>query len=436
MESRKISKVIMFGDSLMDRGAMNDRYLFGFIPMRWVTGLQGKTGGDSFTNGFTWSDYFIAALASEFTISRLKNKKHFDAADIADAVICGDSHVKPVVGNYYNLQNYTSVSFLGKNFIQDYTEGGLTAHDYSWAPSYSISRFFSRLILSTLQAKRNELLRYNHVNNVTVEEKAQTLVVEWTGANDLITVNAKPSKLEVDRAVNARINNVIELMKNGYTNFVLFNQPDLSLTPRFQAKTQQERKEAAHWSRYFNRQLEIACAKLRKNNRKCVIEIFDVAEEFNNLFNNPEVYGLDPDKLRTPFIKSTDFVINKNGTSPSTGYMFWDDVHPTADVHAWLGERFFARFRRLFNFIEPQIEPDLIYKDDLGMEYSCKSPTKPFSAQQRLFSYLSDTRRVLQRQADYVLGYRGKGKEKAVNDADFTDEGEEELGTEKKPSVM
>ncbi len=431
MEPRKISDVIMFGDSLMDRGAMNERYLFGIIPMRWIAGLQSKTGGDSFTNGFTWSDYFIAAIASEFTINKLKNERHFDTTDIADAILTKDSHVQPIVSNYYNLKNHASVDFLGKSFIQDYTEGGLTAHDYSWMPSTSISRFFSRLILSTLAAKRKELLQYNLDHHVTLEEKEKTLIVEWTGANDLITVNAKPSKSEVDKAICARMKNVIELMKNGYSNFILFNQPDLALTPRFQAKSKKERRDASRWCKYFNKRLEVACAKLRKNNSHCVLEIFDVASEFNNLFYHPEVYGLDPDKLMIPFTKSEDFEIKKDGTSPANGYMFWDDVHPTADSHAFLGFKFFEQFRRLFNFVEPINERKITYTDDLGIEYFYQAPKQAKFEECRLISFFGDQRRELQKQASFVLGSRTKVKEKAVvNDARYTDKEVEKVSYE------
>ena len=431
MESRKISEVVLLGDSLMDRGAMYEKKLFGFIPMRWITGLQGKTGGDSFTNGFTWSDYFIAALASEFTIKKLNKEKLFDASDIADAIINNDTHVKSVIGNYYNLKNHASVDFLGKSFIQDYTEGGLTAHDYSWTPSCSISRFFTRLILSTLASKRKELLQYNRKYNISSDQKAKTLIIEWSGANDLITANAKPSKYEVDQAIRARVENIHQLIENGYYNFVLFNQPDLALTPRFQAKNAEERAEATRWCHYFNRRLAIACANIRKDHSDCVIEIFDVAAQFRNLYHNPEKYGLDRHKLGMPFTKSKDFVIKKDGTSPANGYMFWDDVHPTADAHARLGEEFFAIFKHIFDFVEPSAGRQVVYTDDLGMSYPHKKPKATAVRRCRVCSFFSDQTDSAENENRFRIGKLDKGKEKEiVNDRYFSENEEIEESEE------
>ena len=66
--------------------------------------------------------------------------------------------------------------------------------------------------------------------------KIKTLVIEWSGANDLITVNLHPNIKTAQRAVNARIENIEKLIEQGYQHFVLINLSDLSLTPRYQNK--------------------------------------------------------------------------------------------------------------------------------------------------------------------------------------------------------
>jgi hypothetical protein len=72
MRLRKISRFVTLGDSLSDRGTMNNRYLFGFIPMKWVAGLSGESPAGRFTNGLAWSDHIVAMFSNSFFINELK----------------------------------------------------------------------------------------------------------------------------------------------------------------------------------------------------------------------------------------------------------------------------------------------------------------------------------------------------------------------------
>lgn len=348
-----ISYIIMLGDSLSDRGAMAQRYLLGFIPMRWVSGLAGVSPEGRFTNGLAWSDHIAAALANIFTIKRLAANNRLDFTDIADAILAKDKRMA-MLKDAYDLDHELSVEYKGKEFIRSYNEGGLTAYNYKWHPTTSFKRFFSRLILPTLQSKREELVDYDIKHQITMERKLKTLIIEWSGANDLITVNEKPTKSEVDKAIKERMNNAKKLIEMGYRNFILINLPDLSLTPRYQLRSEKERRHAHKWSMYFNEQFELACEKLTKDHPNCFIELFDINKEFSYMHAHPEEYDLDKDKLIKPFLDSPDFQMLPNNTSPSDGYMFWDDVHPTADVHAIFAAKCCANYRIKFYFEEPQ----------------------------------------------------------------------------------
>lgn len=163
---------------------------------------------------------------------------------------------------FYNLDNDLKVNYLGYTFARTYTEGGLAAHNYRWLPTSSLSRFFTRLILPTLEEKFDKIKEDDKKAQLTAQDKAETLIIEWSGANDLITVNERPSIAEADRAIAARIKNIEALVKQGYQNFVLFNLPDLSLVPRFQAASADERNNAHQCSVYFNTKLQEACKAL------------------------------------------------------------------------------------------------------------------------------------------------------------------------------
>lgn len=355
-----ISHIVILGDSLTDRGTMDHRYLFDLIPMSILSGLAGSSAFGRFTNGFTWSDDLSAMLADEFIISHLKNKYGLDAADIADAVISGDIRAKEFLSTAYNLDNDSFVQFEGRDFVRSYAEGGLSAYSYKGWPSSSISRYFSRLILSTLEDKREALLAYDKAHELSNKHKSESLIIEWSGANDLITVNKRPSKIEVERAINARILNAEILIKNGYHHFILFNLPDLSLTPRFQNMTgvegENERENARECCAYFNAELQKAVQKLKETYPHSSIDVFDINSIFTEVYNNPEHYGFEPDKLKQPYTTSADFKIEENGTSPAPGYMFWDNLHPIGRMHAELAEQGYRKFRLKYNFIEPDVD--------------------------------------------------------------------------------
>lgn len=364
----RICQIVIIGDSLSDRGTLDKRELLGFIPLSYVSGLNGKSPKGRFTNGLLWADYVSATTVQQFEINHQRRKLNLPHtartnADLSDEFLSNE-RLREKNQNAFSLNDDRHVLFNGKRFARFYCEGGLTSYDYSWKFTIDPTKEFPRLILSTLKDKRDELFDDDKKYSVSHLEKAETLIIEWSGANDLITVNAKPTRKEVDRAVSERILNIEKLVKNGYRNFVLFNQPDLALTPRYQAKSKKEQDNASKWSEYFNTQLATKCAELNNRykalNIPVKLSVFDVAAQFKEVYFHPEQYKFDQDKLKTPYTKSADFEKNKKNPeyeaaqiSPSEGYMFWDDVHPTADMHSWLAEKFKELFSTVYNFIPP-----------------------------------------------------------------------------------
>ncbi|WP_298622718.1 SGNH/GDSL hydrolase family protein [uncultured Legionella sp.] len=360
MNKKEICHIIIMGDSLSDRGTADKATILGCIPMSWLAGLEGNSPKGRFANGYVWADVISSMFASKFMISQFKRKYKFGDDDIADAIIHHDKRVTEIIERSYTLDDDRYVTFDGRPFIRSYDEGGLSAYDYAWKPSTSITRFFSRIILSTLEDKRKLVLDYDEKKQVSAIQKAHTLVIEWSGANDLITVNAKPSKAEVDRAIKERVKNVEILIKNGYRNFIWINLPDLSLTPRYQNQTgkkgDDERANAHTCSNYFNSELDRACQRFKTLYPQCSFDVYDINATFIDAYHHPEKYELDPNKLKKAFIDSPDFKMLPNDTAPSNGYAFWDDVHPTADVHTVLGTRFYNEYNPRYDFVAPKPE--------------------------------------------------------------------------------
>lgn len=189
-----------------------------------------------------------------------------------------------------------------------------------------------RPVIATLDGMRDKIEKDDIAMVTTAEQKESTLVFEWSGANDLITVNEHPTIEAAERAVKARKHNLEKMISMGYKHFILFNLPDLSLTPRFQAQHEHIRQVAHISVQHFNQCLIQQIQSLIDEHPQCSIAIYDVNQLFTNAYHNPEVFGLEEEKKHTPFIKSKDFEDTDN-QKPAKGFMFWDEVHPTEAVH-------------------------------------------------------------------------------------------------------
>lgn len=360
MEKPVCDHIIFMGDSLSDRGTMNKRKLLGCIPMSVLSGLHNTSPQGRFTNGLAWSDHLAAAIANRLLLKQLADKWGMRDEDISEAIITKRRDVLKRIDRLYTLDDDRHVRYRGKIWLRSYCEGGLSAHNYQWVPTLNLVTLFSRAILSNLAQKRHALLQddaqyFKDPKAKVCREmsKKTTLVIEWSGANDFITVNDRPSVEIAQKAIVDRVQNVQALYQQGYRHFILFNMPDLSLTPRYQAKSIEERTNASRCCEHFNRVLQEAIAELQKEKPDCVIHIYNVYEQFSQVYQHPEKYQFSRDKLTKPYTKSKDFIEPRDGVSPSSGYMFYDDVHPTADFHAQQSYHFYDFLSARYELLRP-----------------------------------------------------------------------------------
>lgn len=378
MKPEKISRFIFMGDSLSDRGTLAKRYLLGFIPMDLFSGLRNRSPLGRFTNGLAWSDHIAATLMNKFIINDAHQKGLLDSCDIADAVINDDQRIRKLRKFSYFLDNDLYIKYKGRDFARNYSEGGLSAHDYGWLPSTNFTRFVERIILSNLDEMRAKLIAYDKENKISKAYKAETLIIEWSGGNDLITMNEHPSFSEVDKAIAARRNNIEQLVNMDYRHFILINLPDLSLTPRYQALDAKQRENAHRCSVYFNARLEKMVTDLRILHPWCSFAIFDVDTIFTNVYDTPELYGFEKEKRNAPYVTSVDFILKPNGTSPASGYMFWDDIHPSADLQGLIGHYFYHEFNPVYNFSTPDPHSAPLTAINISDEELCASFMKKY----------------------------------------------------------
>jgi phospholipase/lecithinase/hemolysin len=347
-----VDRFVILGNSTTDRGTFMKRKLFGFVPMRWIASIFKKTHDDRFTNGHTWADDFSAMIASRFLADHFLNehKQITRDTDIADAVITRDHKIVDEISSAYNLKNDKIVSYKNSAFCRMYAEGGLTAADYRCKFTINPLNEIPRLIVSSLARQRQKLIADNDKNQVSDTAKAKTLVIEWTGGNDLITVNSKPDQQAAAAAIEARIENLKALIEHGYRHFVLFTMPDLSVTPRFRNSSTKDKINAAVISLEFNEELKRRCEELKYTMPDRSIDVFDINPTLEKVLASPELYGFDRDKTTVEFIKSDEYKKNKNNeVLPASRYLFWDDVHPSAHVHALLAAEFYDEFSKLYH---------------------------------------------------------------------------------------
>lgn len=387
----KISRLVVLGDSLSDRGTFDKRMLFGFIPLGdlYEVGFDAPRG--RFTNGFVWGDYFVTAVIEQFEIDQVRKKMKLtrDArgnADVADAILANDRHLLRKNEKAFSLNNDKHILYKGERFARFYCEAGLTSYDYKTKFTLNPENEVIRLILANLEEKQKLLTADDKKYRISAQEKAETLIIEWSGANDLLTVNSEPTFLEADNAVHARIANLEVLIQQGYRNFVLVNLPDLSLTPKYQAKSKTEQDNAAKCSKHFNEQLAAKVNQIIEKyndlNIPLNLSIFDVSIPFADIYYHCDEYGFDKKKLKSAYIDSEEFKENQKNPedqekhiSPAEDYMFWDVIHPTMKAHSWLAEIFKEAYNKIFKFTPP---PESVRKrckeaEDAIQQYSPSS---------------------------------------------------------------
>src|SRR5262245_8658145 len=160
------------------------------------------------------------------------------------------------------------------------------------------------------------------------------LYLVFAGANDLINGQTNVS-VPISR-VQAQLN---KLVTAGARKFFVANLPPLGYTPRFNTSP-------ATFAQYnslsaqFNTSLGTMLDNLQAGNAALTIRRLDVASLFSQAIANPAAYGLtDVTHSAAPGLTSGTSSYDTTKIAPNANqYLFWDDLHPTATVHAELAQ--------------------------------------------------------------------------------------------------
>lgn len=278
---RNFKRVLRMGDSLTDKGQMFESAVGSFSGLTAMNAPK-----HSFAPGWVWSDFMDTMLANETIIQTIKKETGLTTLSaINDFILTNQQEISEKIHQFYSM-DASAYAFMvdGQVISANDAIGGLTAHSYAGEPANSLTLFFTRLIVSTLEKQRRILLEQD--KDLSQKQKNGTVVIEWSGANDLITVNKKPTMLEADNAIAARMENLEALLQAGYTNFILFNLPDLSETPRYRNLSEEEKQNARLCTEYFNRQLALRCREMSRMYPRAQISIFDVNKPFKKILKD------------------------------------------------------------------------------------------------------------------------------------------------------
>ncbi|MCX7424362.1 MAG: SGNH/GDSL hydrolase family protein [Planctomycetia bacterium] len=154
------------------------------------------------------------------------------------------------------------------------------------------------------------------------EAAADDLFVVWGGGNDFLD-----GQSDISVPVASLANHVNTLAAAGAEEFLVPNLPPLGQTPRYHGTVSE--KAMDNLSIAFNAELAAELDTLATT-LAVTIHRLDVFAMFQRVLADPAAFG---------FTNVTDQALNDGSPVPNPeAYLFWDDIHPTAAGHAWLGE--------------------------------------------------------------------------------------------------
>lgn len=278
----------------------------------------------------------------------------------------------PSTRNYYNVMfsNGNTWSAMLRNALStadiklsNYAVGGATAIDHNTTNQLSYN-----LTYETYMYQSNALYENWH-------DAASTLAIIWIGGNDYLmqpaTLDEKAQQqltTEVVRAIKATID---ELIASGMKKFIIFNLPDLSRVPSSiminkntqvtEKLTHQHNKELkqmiallgqAYPSDYVFKEVDVSSLFQQFTDKsKCkavndqyhtMIEVTDLpcyrgGYSWVNIDLLKAAYSAYTEQLLPGLMSLKDMIYNSyqyfNVCSNPENYLFYDYVHPTAQIH-------------------------------------------------------------------------------------------------------
>ena len=166
----------------------------------------------------------------------------------------------------------------------------------------------------------------------------QTLLVMFAGANDLLG-----GQTDVGIPVNHLVTDLQRLISAGAQNLLVMNLPPIGLTPRFNGDPIQSATMNSITLQY-NATLSSALDELETSQPNLNLFRLDVSAVIDEVVADPSAFGFvnitDP---AAPGLEpgASSYDTSLIASNPN-GYLFWDQIHPSAAAHTILAKRAFA----------------------------------------------------------------------------------------------
>lgn len=275
----QFSSMYVFGDSLSDGGASPTAALSIFKI------LQGNCDPFHPCPPYVQGHYSNGPVAAEY---------------LANAILPGGANS----GNFASLAIAGSTSGIG-----NYGDLGTQT---------------TRGLLGFPGMAQQVILYLNALANAGVRAPSDALFMVWGGANDYLSGSSPVS------AAQNIATYVALLAYSGAQSILVPNIPDLSRTPTVISDGNAAIQAAFAFTQSFNQTLSDSLDFVSGLFPATHITRFDTYTYFNSLAQNPAAYG---------FSNVTDACVNLPNVcaDPST-HVFWDDIHPTTNVHRLLAD--------------------------------------------------------------------------------------------------
>jgi phospholipase/lecithinase/hemolysin len=199
----------------------------------------------------------------------------------------------------------------------------------------------------------------------TIPRSPDTIHAFWLGGNDLLNAarasGATPASVAAaGNAAMAAMRESIQTLVDaagssgggggsgggqGRVRVLWANVPSLDRTPLGASLPLDVRTALRDASVAFRAQQGVEAALLRAANPGLELATLDVFGVFEEVLADPAAFGVE--NVTTPILATTDFTVpgpfsptlNVGLDADPDRYAFWDDLHPTARMHALIGER-------------------------------------------------------------------------------------------------
>ncbi|HEX5472636.1 MAG TPA: SGNH/GDSL hydrolase family protein [Lacipirellulaceae bacterium] len=164
---------------------------------------------------------------------------------------------------------------------------------------------------------------------------ANELFLIFAGANDLID-----GQTNVNVPVNNLSQDLGRLFAGGARQFLVLNLPLLGYTPRYNTNSTLF-AQANAITEQFNAALDTMLDSFQSSNPAANVYRLDIAALVGQVIANPQSFGLInvTDSAAPGLSPGESSYDTSHIVADPNQYLFWDDLHPTAAVHAILGER-------------------------------------------------------------------------------------------------